>query len=167
MHEYFLKTRSSVESATNWTGKPIIPHFCGVNGTPKYPVTDDYAQHTIIVYKPWRQYPTKLNWIEEFENFIESSYCPPLAKMQYERVFKQHIDKMTFYKPKSTQADHSGNVPSDDDVELLELTGLHGNLDGCAAAVDIKAMERGIDFDWDSPPMVRKGPIFCKKNVGP
>ena len=40
--------------------KFIIPNFIGLSGAPRYPVTESYARHTLIVHRPWREYPTKL-----------------------------------------------------------------------------------------------------------
>ena len=68
LHAYFHHTRNSSSQ-----GKLIIPNFVGVNGTPKFPVTDDYARHTLIVHRPWRVYPsTSTPWRAEFEDFINS-----------------------------------------------------------------------------------------------
>ena len=45
LQEYYHYVRNN-----NTNKKPIIPNFVEVNGTPKYPVTDDYARHVLVVY---------------------------------------------------------------------------------------------------------------------
>ena len=124
--------------------KTIIPHFVGVNGAPKYPVTHDYARHTLIVHKPWRTYPSpQTNWIEEFETFIHSPECPVSARVGYERVMLRYIDRMTHYEPKATSVDHSANPISPDDNDLMIMLGLKHEVDYDKETAMFKQMHRG------------------------
>lgn len=148
LHQFFLARKAG-------RGKKVIfPNFVGVNGTPKYPVTDDYARHTLIVHKPWREYPTGMNWKEEFDAFINGPDCPMSAQMAYLRVMRRYIDKMTHYEAKSTPCDHSGNSLSPEDEELMLLTGLKDGDELDFEDEMYKKMEKGIDYKWDSNPMV-------------
>jgi hypothetical protein len=152
LHEYFHVTRNSKEASN---AKLIIPHFVGINGTPKYPVTDSYARHTLIVHRPWREYPNKdIAWRDEFDCFINSSDCPLSAKMSYLRVMRRYIDKMTHYEPKAQDGDHSQNTVSADDEELMLLVGLKNGDEYDADDALFKSMERGLDHDWSRPPQV-------------
>ena len=71
-----------------------IPHFVGVNGTPKFPVTADYAKHQLIVHKPWRTYPKSQDWIADFHSFINGQNAPISAQMTYKEytvvIYKEH-----------------------------------------------------------------------------
>ena len=151
LHQYFNKTRN-----VDPNKKLVIPHFVGINGSPKYPVTDDYARHTLIVHRPWRQYPdAKTNWRAEFEVFINSSDCPTSARMSYERVMRRYIDKMTGYEPKASTADHNGNTVEEDDEELMILLGLKSDDIYEEDDVLFKQMDKGLQHKWDKQAKVR------------
>ncbi len=135
--------------------KTIIPNFVGVNGAPKYPVTHDYARHTLIVHKPWRTYPSpQTNWIQEFETFIHSPECPLGARMGYERVMRRYIDRMTHYEPKASTVDHSANPITPDDNDLMVMLGLKHEDDYDEETAMFKNMQRGYEYEWDRPPKV-------------
>lgn len=150
LYEFFMKEKN----ATN-KERQIIPNFVGISGKPEYPVTSDYARHTLIVYKPWRDYPKDVQWIEEFNLFINSPDCPITAKMGYERAMHRYHEKLQHYEPKAAKADHSMNPISDESLELLELVGLRGN--ECTDYDDalFKSMDFGKDFKWDAKAQVR------------
>lgn len=148
LHKYFLREKRGHGK------KPIFPNFVGVNGTPKYPVTDDYARHTLIVHKPWRVYPKDLDWKTEFNAFINSPDCPLSARMGYMRVMRRFIDKMTHYEAKATTCDHSGNALSPEDEELMLLVGLKDGDECDFDDVMFEQMEKGLDHSWDSKPLV-------------
>ena len=135
--------------------KEIIPHFVGVSGLPTFPVTESYARHTLIVYKPWTKYPSRGEWITEFDEFINSPNCPPSAKLGYERVMCRHYDKMTHYEVKSTSVDHTSNPVSSEDADLIALTGLGNPKETDAETVSFLKMDKGLDFKWDKEPVVR------------
>ena len=152
-HRYFHYTKNSPDIRGN--RKFIVPHFVGCNGTPRYPVTDDYARHTLIVYRPWRVYPRELDWKTEFDIFIHSQVCPLSARLTYERVMRRYIDKMTYYEAKQKDGDHSHNLISPEDEELLYLVGMKGVDEYDFDDVVYKSLEKGIDYDWGKPPKVR------------
>jgi len=163
LYDYYIMTKNSDEARKNRKGnKYIIPNFCGLYGAPKYPVTDSYARHTLIVYKPWRKYPTDLRWLDEFEVFINSKFCPKSARMTYDRVVKRYVDKMNGYEPKASVADHSMNSIEDpEDADLLTLVGLHNSNEKSADKSLAESLERGKDFEWCRQPLVRIS-IFAK-----
>ena len=150
MYDFFLATKSGKG------GKTVIPHFVGISGSPTYPVTETYARHVLTIYRPWTKYPTDCNWIQEFNEFIESKYAPPSAVMHYRRAVCRHFDGTKHYDPKSSDIDHTGNPISDEDQQLIDLLGLHksDNMDHDTAL--LKSMERGINYEWDKSPKVRR-----------
>ena len=149
IHSYFhcIKNDSSNK-------KVIIPNFVGVSGTPTFPVTETYARHVLIVYKPRREYPKKMDWIFEFNNFINSKHCPDSARMGYERVMRRYYDKMMHYDPKSSQPDHSKNPVSDDDLDLIALLGLNTPENTDSEIALLHGLDLGTSFVWDKPPKV-------------
>ena len=94
-YDYFLYQNNDGKKAKKGQ-KYIIPNFVGFSGTPRFPVTEAYAHHTIVVYTPWRKYPTNGNWLAEFERFINSRKCPPSCRMSYDRVMIRHYHNLTF-----------------------------------------------------------------------
>lgn len=150
---YHAKYNNEIEIKRN-NGKPKIPHFVGVSGHAKFPVTDEYARATIIVYMPWRRYPRDLDWKTTFNAFIKSPKCPASCKLTYDREMKRHIDKMTGYDPRPHHVDHSRNAVADDDMDLLLLTGLRESSDMDSDALLLKSLPRGLEYKWDRKPMV-------------
>ena len=149
IHAYFhMLKNSSTNKATT------IPHFVGVSGQPTFPVTETYARHVLTVYKPWRTYPKKLDWINAFENFINSKECPASARMGYDRVMMRYYDKMMHYDPKATQPDHSKNPTSDDDLDLLALLSLNQPQFTDAETAMLKELDLGVEHKWDHSPLV-------------
>jgi len=161
LHSYFhiVKNANRLDTAK----KLIIPNFVGVNGTPKYPVTDDYARHTLIVHQPWRNYPTDINWREEFATFMESGAAPTSAQMAYLRVMRRFVDKMEHYEAKAQDGDHAHNDVNDEDAELLLLVGLKGGGDDYDEETALfRQMDRGLSFQWDKPAKVSSDSgTFC------
>ena len=155
LHEYFIIKNKGRGN------KLIFPNFVGVNGAPRYPVTDDYARHTLIVHRPWRKYPVDLDWKTEFNAFIHSPQCPLSAQMGYMRVMRRFIDKMTHYEPKATICDHTGNALSTEDEELMLLVGLKNGDECDLDDVLLQKMEKGIDYDWTSKHTV-SCPAICR-----
>jgi hypothetical protein len=138
-----------LKKAKSQTTKQVIPHFVGVSGTPKFPVTETYARHVLTVYRPWRVYPKDCAWISEFETFINSNTCPASAKMHYERAMCRYYDNMTHYEPKASNIDHSVNPISSTDEELMTLVGLKTSSECDEDTRLLKQLDRGLEFQWD------------------
>lgn len=149
IHSYFHQLKNS-----NANKGMVIPHFVGISGTPTFPVTESYARHVLIVYKPWRVYPKNLDWINEFDNFINSRKCPASARMGYERVMRRYHDKMMHYDPKASDPDHSKNPTSDDDLDLLALLSLNQPNFTDAESALLKGLDLGLEYEWDHPSLV-------------
>lgn len=150
LYDYFMYVKNPPG-----TEKEIIPNFVGVNGTPKFPVTEGYARHVVIVYRPWRKYPRDLDWILEFNNFIHSGDCPKSAQMHYERVVQRYYNKTTHCESIASKVDHSKTEMTTEDRETIALYGLHG----CADEDDydtnlLKRINRGVNHQWDAKPKV-------------
>ena len=153
LYDYFHLTKGKSHS----TAKTVIPHFVGVSGTPKYPVTETCARHVLTVYRPWRDFPDAHNTdlIVEFNDFINRAECPPSAKMHYNRAMLRYFNRTTSYEPKNHDCDHSMNPMSVDDKALLDLVGLKKSDDVECDSSLIKSLPRGCGYQWDSPPKVR------------
>lgn len=150
MYDYWNLTR-------NYPGckQYIIPNFVGVNGTPTYPVTESYARHTLIVFKPWRKYPRQDSWKRDFENYIHSPTVHIAAYLPYKRVFDRFIKRTVYAEPRAEHMHCSKDGMSKDDENIINLCGLCKSDDIDRDTAIIKSLEKGIDFQWDSEPMVR------------
>ena len=164
LYDYFIYTYNEDPNRKN-KKKYTIPNFCGISGTPKFPVTEGYARHSIIVHMPWRTYPTGLNWIDIFNEFINSNMCPKACRMSYDRVMQRHYHKLTFYDPKSQSGDHTKNVMSLDDEELAILLGLSSttNTEGDYETALFKSMDKGEHYAWDTIPKVSSQYVSISK----
>lgn len=148
LYDYFLFTKNDGLQGKRGN-KYIIPNFIGYSGVPRFPVTESYARHTIIVYTPWRKYPTNCDWIKEFDVFIKSKNCPKSVRMGYDRVMQRHHCNLDFYEPKSASTDHSGNAIPDDSMDILTLAGLPAGEIGDSDTLLLKSMDRGMHHKWD------------------
>ena len=151
LYEYFHHMKNQNDGS-----RRLIPNFVGVCGTPKYPVTKDYARHVLTVYRPWRSMPKDIEWIEEFNRFINSPECPTSARMPYEREMHRHFDHMQHYEPTSAAVDHSGNAISAESQELLELVGLRSHEFTDYDDALFKSMDFGREHEWDKQPQVSR-----------
>lgn len=139
-----------------------IPHYVGVKGHPTFPISEGYARHVLIVYKPWRQYPSMANWKDTFETFIVSSECPKSARLTYNRVMQRFFDGTKFAETKaSVPPPTNGDISKDDETTLL-LAGLGGIPEDITGNIDFQFIERGIDFEWGNAAMVSP---FTKSSV--
>lgn len=155
LHKFFFEHRKLHNK------QPAIPHYIGVSGYPCFPVSKNYAKHVLVVYKPWTTYPSCEKWKEEFDDFINSRYCPISARMTYDRVLQRYLDKTTFAEPRSKDGDHSGNTISPEDEEMVRLIGISQTEFLDQDAYLLKSLKRGHDFDWGKPPKVN-----CYLRVG-
>jgi hypothetical protein len=133
--------------------KPSIPHYIGVSRAPVFPVTEEYARHVLVVYKPWREYPCQPTWKKDFESFIRSPMCPKSARLTYDRVMQRFYDRTTFIEPKASHY-NSRQPISQDDNEIMLLTGLSAS-SANTDTTEFSGVERGNDFPWCQPPVVR------------
>ena len=83
--ELFYKTYNKKKD------KKCILHISGLNSSPVYPVTYDYARSVMIFYKPWsgvnkELLTDKANVIEEFIEYVTSDECPLSVKQAYLRA---------------------------------------------------------------------------------
>lgn len=132
----------------------LIPHYVGVCGTPKFPVTTDYAKHQLIVHKPWRSYPTSDDWIAEFNCYINSPDASITAKLTYQRVHARFLSNTQHCQPTADTYDHSKNPIDCSDKELLDLLGIHNPAEGEIDDSILQHLDKGINFNWDKTPKV-------------
>jgi hypothetical protein len=145
LHDYYPIFRGSIMGK-----KAHIPHYVGVKGHPTFPLSEGYARHVLIVYKPWRVYPTSRYWKAEFESFIHSSQCPKSAKLTYKRVVQRFYDGTKFVEPISAQTVVGNSPISDADEEALILAGLGHQGNDEMISHEFQCIPRGKDFLWSS-----------------
>lgn len=161
LYEFFHRTKNRNGSSDRGC---MIPHFVGVNGTPKFPVTADYAKHQLIVHKPWRTFPKSGDWISDFHQFINHPSCPTSAKMTYQRVHVRYLTKTQGYDPTSDFFDHSKNPIGIDDIDLMDLIGFHKTEGDEFDDSIIQNLHTGSTFNWDRKPKVSWTSLSAKFN---
>lgn len=149
MYDYFEEIKNKQNENKNQ--KTIIPNFVGVNGTPTFPVTESYARHVLIVYKPWRKYPRQKEWKRDFEQYINSPNVHPAAYLPYKRAVERYIRKTVYAQPKAENAKASKDGLTEEDQEIIDLYGLQksDNLD--YDTILIKSLPKGENHDWNKP----------------
>lgn len=150
LHQFFFVHREQILRK-----HAAIPHYVGVGGYPCFPISEGYARHVLVVYKPWSTYPNQKEWKRDFNIFINSPSCPRSARLTYDRVMQRYYMRTTFVDPKASVVDYSGNPISQEDEAALLLTGLGADSTSNFGQDLLDGIERGLDYQWDKPPMVR------------
>ena len=144
------------------SNRQSIPLFTGLSGKPTFPVTESYAKHTLIVYKPWKQYKMDRNWIQEFNEFIrDKRNCPIEARLQYERVMMRHFDGTKYIDPVSAKIDHSENPITECDEAAILLAGMKGEQITDIDSHVFNNIKRGKTYNWSQERMVCKIPMLA------
>jgi len=159
LYAYFLFTKNDGMKAKKGR-KYIIPNFVGFSGTPNFPVKEGYARHTIIVYTPWRKYPTNRDWLAEFEKYIHSVDCVSSCRLAYDRVMLRHYHNLSYHEATTKKVDHSENPMSSDTEDILFLAGLDAKEIDDIETMEINSLDRGREYEWDKSPMVRNNRII-------
>jgi hypothetical protein len=152
LHDFFLY--QDRKKKRNYQ-KCSIPHFVGGSSQPRYPVTEEYARSSLLIYKPWKgtlKHPTQLDksYIEEFEQFLQSEDCPDAVKIPYERMKQRYISKTQHYEPTSEvqgtdQPD--GEVPQEIQ-DLVDLASSFNVNDMDIDEQDDLPYDFGDNYDW-------------------
>jgi len=145
--------------------KQIIPHFVGISGHATFPVTERYAQQTLVVHKPWRKYPSSDNWIGEFNNFINLPDAPPAATIPYNRAMHRFYSGTQFVESVAAKPHLSMLGISEETQELLELTGMSYSGELCHDAILIESLDRGANHKWDKTPIVSTKHAFYPSQI--
>lgn len=146
--------------------KPIqIPHYVGITGQPKFPVSEEFARSVVITHIPWRKYPKKKKWIDMFNQYINSPDCDRSVTMAYARVRNRHYRGLSFHDPISKTADHSLNEMPDHAQALLDLTGDSNTTDYDLADHRLLKAPKGQDHCWSNAKKVRNKQIWLSQNI--
>jgi hypothetical protein len=154
LHQYYMKYRSG-----RVNGKEKIPHYVGVYGQPSYPVNEAYAKKILTIHKPWRNKNEQRDrdWVQEFNDFIYSSQCPDSVRIAYNRTRLRYLQNMTGYEPTAEEKRSSCDIIAHEDEEIIDLSGMHSvTADQLEQEDVLKAVDRGIHFDWASDDVIRK-----------
>ena len=152
--QYFVSLKYKVHPKSS---RYIIPNFVGIKSNPCFPVSEEYARATLTIYQPWVTTPVvDKNNIQSFHIFVNSKYCPTSVKLAYLRVVQRHINKTTYIEPKQGNHDHSGNIVSEEDQEMIDLMGLQPDTGADDSdEYNIKDLPKGENFTWTKPKKVR------------
>lgn len=137
----------------------LIPHFVGICGTPKYPVTADFAKHEIVIYKPWRQYPKSDDWITDYNIFVNSSLAPTAAKITYQRILNRFLSNTQDYEPTSETYDNTKNPIDMNSLEILELLGIHKSELHEVDDSILLQLHKGENYHWSKEQQVCHGKL--------
>ena len=152
LHYYFIQVRNYSNNKRK-NQKFIIPNFIGVSGSPCYPVSIAYAKHNLICYQAWREYPKNIDWIHEFNQFINDPEVPKIAKIPYERALLRYVNKTQYCDPKATPSP-TGGLILPEHQEVIDLYGMHEVDDPDYDLNILRHIDRGLNYEWDKKPMV-------------
>ena len=145
----------------NKCNKPVIPHYVGANGQPKFPATKEYAMAVLIVYKPWKgKAPPMLTdqqWIDQFYDFIVSDDCPNSVKLEYARVKERHDSKRPEEAVASEEC-YDNDVQANIDTETRDILSIitnHSRASDPYFTVQDYNFNRGLNYDWSIRHLVR------------
>ena len=136
-----------------------IPHYVGITGQPKFPVSEEFARSVVITHIPWTEYPKNKKWIDMFNVYINSPECDKSIYMAYCRVRNRHYRGLTYCDPISKSVDHSSNELPDYAQELLDLTGDPPNVtDYDLTDHRLSMAPKGQNYCWSQPKKVSLRP---------
>jgi len=142
--------------------KPIIPHYVGANGQPKYPPTKEYARSILLVHKPWASdsppYLQDTQWIEEFKSFVTSPDCPRSVALEYARVKERYLSKRSEETVATEECYDANTHASMDDVtrDILNIVTNHSKTSDPFFSLNDHRFNRGFNYNWSTRHMVRR-----------
>lgn len=154
LHQFFKNELEAKKYTGKGPSKPIIPHFVGANGQPKYPPTKEYAKATLLVHQPWGASSPPLRtdeqWISDFNNFLKSESCPKEVLLEYHRVKERYESKRP---PEATAAEecYDRELQPDMDEQTKDILSIVTNLSVPSdpfLSVNDHQFDRGLTYDW-------------------
>lgn len=137
------------------TKKTVIPHWIGGRGQPTYPVTHDYARMTLLVHKPWKAPSpprrTKDEWIQDFNDFVNSPDCPKSVKIAHTRVKERKLKKRQCEPTAEDEEcfDYEAYGDMDDETrDILTLVKTNAQGNDPELSIDDFKFDRGLTYDW-------------------
>ena len=153
--QFFYKNIASKQHSRSKT--PIM-HISGLNSSPVYPVTFDYARSVLIFYKPWCgvnriMLDNKPQVLEEFNEYITSPECPATVKQAYTRAKFRFESGRTYVDDHKTQEEYKNHMDDDaiEDVELQRYIKFSNSFYRQSKNYEILngyKVDNGCNFDW-------------------
>ena len=156
----------------------FYPHCTGSHHQAACPPTEDHARSVMLVHKPWSgdELPGESGeWIDTFNEFLNSSHCPKSVKINCERAKQKFISDRVHAECVAGEVDEH----DDDDAGNDNLGGdMQRLLDFCASmpqkskdGFELRGrnFNRGLDCKWNRElKEARNSFIFAQSsNVSP
>jgi len=132
------------------------PHYTGAWCKAVYPVTKEYAKSVLLIHKPWYDghLPAKEDeWVESFNEFLQSPRCPMSVKVDYQRVLLRHQKGNEYVECVNPSDDEDEEKDTDniggelqDLMDLCASLAVSGNTDQTLMG---RKFERGFDYEWE------------------
>jgi hypothetical protein len=147
LHQFFFftKEKSSLR-------KPVIPHYVGGKSYPTYPVTEGHAKSVLTCHVPWigrSNFKANRNYIQEFQDLVETTTCPKSVKVAYGRVKNRYLQKNKTQEPTSQiQTINYDTFSKDLDPEIIDIVALAGTLGVHQTDNDELDYNIGLNYNW-------------------
>ena len=154
LHAYYHYCKN-IKGRKNDGQKITIPHYVGGSSQPKFPISQSYARSIIMIHKPWSKndpLPQDHDFIDVFNDFINTDSCPISVKVSYERAKKREEDKtLGRIEPISEDREDSTSTDDLDDNEVEDAIALTATLGDTMNILDYiggEQMDFGLNYDW-------------------
>ena len=166
---------NNISSNKKSRSKTPIMHISGLNSSPVYPVSFDYARSVLIFYKPWWgvnriMLDNKPQVIKEFDEFITSPKCPVTVKQAYVRAKFRYESGRTHIDDHKTQEEYENHVDNDaiDDIELqryIQFSNSFHRQSKTYEILDGYKVDNGYNFDWRPTDFDEEGKYWLMNHI--
>ena len=124
-----------------------------------YPITEEYAEHVLLCYRPWqgdfkKSIGTRDTWIDQYYELLESEQCPSIVKIKHNQAKDTH-DAKKFGERMNEPLAHNTIQdidPNDNDIDqdTRDACDLFPSLFHLPENNDqwIDQLDLGVNFDW-------------------
>lgn len=151
LHQFCM---SELQKKKSNSMKPVIPHYVGANGQPKFPPTKEYAMATLLVHKPWGAemppHRTDQQMIDEFNEFVKDPSCPKEVIAEYSRVKERYESRRTS-EAVATEECYDNEMNINMDGETKDILGIVTNIAVTTDPflnVNEHTFDKGLTYDW-------------------
>ena len=152
MTEYFYNEYDTNKK----TKKKAILHISGLNSTPVYPLSYNYARAILIFHKPWEggrkdSLKNKQHVLHECTHFLKSKRCPTTIKQAYTRAKIRYESGIDFFQDnkKDDDTNHLSNDHIDEELQMLiEYSNSFQRKFKDNSEIDRFKYDIGVNYDW-------------------
>ena len=139
----------------------VIPHFVGGDTRTTFPITEEYARHVLMCYKPWKgDFETIIGKTEscvtQYNQWLESDKCPKIVKIKHAQAQEAEEAKAKNDRMNEPLADNTIREidPNDNDIDqdTRDACNLYNTMFYTPEKNELwdEQLDLGVNYDWSS-----------------